>query len=81
MLSFLGRSQTFCDGLSRRNFLQLGAFGAGLTLADTLRIQAAAKKTNRVSSTSAPKSAIMIYLPPRRGWRSGSVGTDWPTRR
>ena len=63
MLSFLGRSQTFCDGLSRRNFLQLGAFGAGLTLADTLRIQAAAKKTNRVSSTSAPKSAIMIYLP------------------
>ncbi len=62
MLSFLGRSQQFCDGVSRRNFLKLGAFGAGLTLADTLRLQAAAKKTTQ-TSTSAPKAAIMIYLP------------------
>jgi len=60
-MSFLGRSQTFCDGLSRRNFLRLGAFGAGLTLADTLRLQAASKKQS--PSSSAPKAAIMIYLP------------------
>ena len=63
MLSFLGRSQQFCDGVSRRNFLKLGAFGAGLTLADTLRLQAAAKKTTQTSTSSAPKAAIMIYLP------------------
>ena len=64
MMSFLGRSPTFCDGLSRRNFLRLGAFGAGLTLADTLRLQAAAKKQSpTTSSSSAPKAAIMIYLP------------------
>ena len=64
MMSFLGRSQTFCDGLSRRNFLRLGAFGAGLTLADTLRLQAATKKqSSTASSSSAPKAAIMIYLP------------------
>ena len=63
MLSFLGRSQQFCDGVSRRNFLKLGAFGAGLTLADTLRLQAAAKKTTQTSTASAPKAAIMIYLP------------------
>ena len=64
MMSFLGRSPTFCDGLSRRNFLRLGAFGAGLTLADTLRLQAASKKQSpTTSSSSAPKAAIMIYLP------------------
>src|SRR5439155_9537465 len=37
MLRFLGSPRTFCDGVSRRNFLQIGAFGAGLTLADMLR--------------------------------------------
>jgi hypothetical protein len=37
MLRFLGSSHTFCDGASRRDFLQIGAFGAGLTLADMLR--------------------------------------------
>src|SRR5205807_1145490 len=33
MLRFLGSPRTFCDGVSRRNFLQIGAFGAGLKLA------------------------------------------------
>jgi hypothetical protein len=61
MLTFLGQRQTFCDGLHRRNFLKLGAFGAGLTLADQLRLSAHAAPTG---STSKPmKSAIMIYLP------------------
>ena len=63
MMSFLGKSQKFCDGLSRRNFLQLGAFGAGLTLTDILRVQAASKRSVPSLSTPAPKSAIMIYLP------------------
>ena len=39
MFTFLGSSQRFCDGISRRNFLQIGALGAGLTLADLLRLQ------------------------------------------
>jgi Protein of unknown function (DUF1501) len=61
MLTFLGQRQTFCDGLHRRNFLKLGAFGAGLTLADQLRLTAHAAPAG---STSKPmKSAIMIYLP------------------
>jgi hypothetical protein len=59
MLRFLGSSHGFCDGVSRRNFLQIGAFGAGLTLADMLRATAAAKKQPSRSN----KSAIMIYLP------------------
>ncbi len=63
MLTFLGSKQRFCDGLSRRSFLQIGAFGAGLTLADMLRSRAhAANVTNR-PTPSASKAAIMIYLP------------------
>jgi Protein of unknown function (DUF1501) len=62
MLTFLGRRQTFCDGLHRRNFLKVGAFGAGLTLADMLRLKAQAGSTTASTSTRI-KSAIMIYLP------------------
>jgi hypothetical protein len=65
MLTFLGNSQRFCDGLSRRNFLRIGAFGAGLTLADVLRAQAARKEggANSAFSGTTPKAAIMVYLP------------------
>src|SRR6516164_4627905 len=57
MLTLWGDSQSFCDGISRRNFLKIGAFGAGLTLAEMLRLRAAA------GTGSSTKSAIMIYLP------------------
>jgi hypothetical protein len=59
MLRFLGSANSFCDGVSRRNFLQIGAFGAGLTLADMLRLEAA----NSKQPSRSKKSAIMIYLP------------------
>src|SRR5262249_41220804 len=55
-----GSRQHFCDGLTRRGFLQIGAFGAGLTLAEMLRLRALAG--DRTGSTPN-KSAIMIYLP------------------
>jgi uncharacterized protein DUF1501 len=58
MLTIWGDSQRYCDGINRRNFLQLGAFGAGLTLADVLRARAA-QEPKRTTN----KSAIMIYLP------------------
>ena len=61
MFTFLGSKQGFCDGVNRRNFLKIGAFCAGLTLADMLRLQAQA--TTNQSAPSRPKSAIMIYLP------------------
>jgi len=65
MITFSGNRQKFCDGLSRRNFLQIGAFGAGLTLADMLRAKAASSgsATPGFRPSSAPKAAIMIYLP------------------
>ena len=62
MLRFYGSAHRFCDGISRRDFLQIGAFGAGLTLADMLqaRTHAAANATQPLRSQ---KAAIMIYLP------------------
>jgi hypothetical protein len=55
MLTLWGSTQRFCDGISRRNFLQIGAFGAGLSLAGMLRA--------RETTGSSNKAAIMIYLP------------------
>ncbi len=65
MLPFhgVGAGPRFCDGLSRRNFLQVGAFGAGLTLADALRVQAAKKADTAPARSKAFKSAIFVYLP------------------
>jgi len=65
MLRFLGSSQGFCDGVSRRNFMQIGTFGAGLTLADMLRGQAAhaATAAAKKQASRSQKAAIMIYLP------------------
>jgi hypothetical protein len=56
MYTLWGTAQRFCDGITRRGFLQIGAFGAGLTLAEMLRLRAQA-------GSSHQKSAIMIYLP------------------
>ncbi len=56
MLTIWGNRARFCDRISRRNFLRIGAFGAGLSLAGMLEAQAKAASTSR-------KSAIMIYLP------------------
>jgi Protein of unknown function (DUF1501) len=63
MLNILGSAQKFCDGLDRRSFLRIGAFGAGLTLADMLRAKAMASGTPARAPAATPKSAIMIYLP------------------
>ncbi len=61
MLTFWGNRQRYCDGINRRNFLQIGAFGAGLTLADMLRVKAA--QDPAAPQRTPQKAAIMIYLP------------------
>jgi hypothetical protein len=62
MLTFFGRSQRFCDGVSRRDFLRVGALTVGgLSLADVLRLQALSSPEKQ--SASRGKSVIMIFLP------------------
>jgi hypothetical protein len=57
MLTLWGSRYRCCDAISRRNFLQIGALGAGLTLADMLRLRATAGTTSRPN-----KAAVMIFL-------------------
>src|SRR5258705_92989 len=54
------RSRRFCDGVSRRNFIKIGALGmGGLALPQLLQAEAAA------GIRKSHKAVIMIYLP---GW-------------
>jgi len=64
MLTILGSQPAgsgYCDGVSRRNFLRIGALGmGGLALPEVLRAEAA----SGVRSTSRQhKAVIMIFLP------------------
>ena len=46
------QSQAYCDGVSRRSFVQLGVAGmASLGLGDVLRAKAASKKVAAAKST------------------------------
>jgi Protein of unknown function (DUF1501) len=58
MLNIIGSSSSgYCDGHSRRSFLQVGALGlGGLTLAGLMRAEAASPKAK------PHKSVIMVYL-------------------
>lgn len=54
MLTLLGSRSRYCDGLSRRSFLQVGA-AAGLTLPMLMKAEAASGKRST-------KSVIVVYL-------------------
>src|SRR5271170_5961059 len=59
MLNIWGTGQRLCDGISRRDFLRVGALGVGgLTLADLLKLKA----QGAVKSASSTKAIIMVYL-------------------
>jgi hypothetical protein len=58
MLTIYGRKSRFCDGVSRRNFIKIGALGLG-GLALPQLLQAESKSGIRKSR----KAIIMIYLP------------------
>src|SRR6266513_984201 len=60
MLTIYGRNSSsgFCDGVSRRNFLKIGALElGGLALPQLLRAEAAQ------GIRRSQKSVIMVYLP------------------
>src|SRR5262245_38906032 len=59
MLTIFGRANRYCDGISRRSFLKIGALGIGagsLTLTDLFRAEA------RAGSSSRHKAVINIFL-------------------
>src|SRR5436190_23836275 len=58
MLTIQGSSSKFCDGVSRRNFLKVGALGlGGLALPQLFEAEAAS------GIRKSHKAIIMIYLP------------------
>jgi uncharacterized protein DUF1501 len=58
-----GSTQRFCDGISRREFLKVGALGVGgLTLADLLRLRARAGSAVPGATSAANKAVIMVCL-------------------
>jgi hypothetical protein len=58
MLTIRGETHRYCDGISRRSFLQIGGMAlGGLTLADILAVEAQA------GVRSSHKAVILLYLP------------------
>ena len=71
MLTFTGKGKAFtCDGMTRRDFLQVGALGAiGLTLPDLM----AARAAGVVKPGHDDRSCIMIFnLGAPATWISGT---------
>src|SRR4051812_30489311 len=62
MLTIHGPGSRYCDGVSRRGFLRIGARGVGagaLTLADLFRLESQGATTPKASKH---RSVIMVYL-------------------
>jgi hypothetical protein len=58
MLTILGGKQRFCDGVSRRNFLKIGALAmGGVGLREVLAAE------EKAGIRSSHKAIIMVYLP------------------
>jgi len=58
MLTIQGARQRFCDGITRRDFLKVGALSGALDLPDLLRLQAHGAQAGRPS----PRAVIMVCL-------------------
>ena len=57
MLTIQGERERFCDGISRRSFLKIGAMLGGLSLTDLLTLEA------RAGVRNSHKAVIIVYLP------------------
>ena len=65
MLAAFGSSFPCCDGITRRNFLQLGAPLLGLGIADLLRAQAVANEGGQPVSPN--KKSLIVF------WTNGGM--------
>src|SRR4051794_36946849 len=59
MLRAFGSRYQNCDGITRRNFLEIGASVVGLTLADVLRLRSAASAENPARGKS--NKALIVF--------------------
>ncbi len=63
MLRILGSSKRLCDGVTRRDLLQIGGLGAlGLNLDQSLELQSAVADAPRGGSFGQAKACILLYL-------------------
>lgn len=63
MLRILGSPKTLCDGLTRRDLLHVGGLSMlGLSLADALRLEAAATNPPRGALFGRAKRCIVLFL-------------------
>src|SRR4051812_19451074 len=65
MLSIKGPQVRLCDGISRRDFVRVGAVGSlGLGLPQLLAAEAAAAEATRAAGASSkrPKNCILFFL-------------------
>jgi len=64
MLTIAGSQSRFCDGISRRSWLQIGGLGlGGLALPEILQAEAESGVTPSSSSKGVAKGIIMVLLP------------------
>lgn len=62
MLRLLGSSKKLCDGLTRRDFLEIGGLGAlGVSLSDLFRWQRAQAATQTTRSFGKAKACILLF--------------------
>jgi hypothetical protein len=62
MLSIPAAASRYCDGISRRNFLKIGAFSFGATTLSLADIFRAEGQTTPASRSTSHKSVINIFL-------------------
>lgn len=64
MLRILGSAKRLCDGVTRRDLLEIGGLGVlGFTLADALRLQAAQAETPLGPGTFGKAKACILLFP------------------
>jgi len=73
MLQVEGKSFRNCSGVTRRNFLHIGAPVLGLSLADLLRLESRASESGQPGS----KKSIIVF------WTDGGVSQQdtWDMKR
>ena len=82
MLTLLGKRQTYCDGVSRRNFFKIGALGFGSLTLPRLRCRSCCgpKPSRRPAGPITGRSSTSIWRAVRRT-STPSISSPTPRRR